>query len=440
VKYLPLILVTPGVGLFATPANAEPRAGARASVSTKGTIWVGQRATVVIELLTPGYFASAAAFDLPPVSRAIVVPPEGRPLVGSETVDGVSHTTQRHELAVYAQRAGKVEVPAFTVRFESSPAFGKPNVEQRVMTPAVSFTAVLPPGAAGLATVITTPELRVKAVWDPQPGKDPVKPGAAFTRTITVEARDVAGMVLPAFRFEPPSGLRVYPQPPLVQDRTERGELTGKRVETLTYVCEQPGTFSLPALALAWWDPDQQKLKRVELPGQSFEVVAEPQPPAVSIPAAPKPRRTWIWVVGLVALLAGVASLFLAPHLRAWWERRRKVAAESESAYFQVFERACHTGDARATLQALLAWLDHFLVGDPAPGTERLAARAGDPRLTAELAALQDAVFGRPGVDKPQWSPSELQRLAKAARRRLVASKRPAYAGRNVLPPLNPVG
>jgi hypothetical protein len=430
--------VLTAAGLCATAARAQPLSRVRASIATKGDIWVGQRVTLVVDLLTPGFFSSAPAFDLPTVSGVILVPPQDRPVVGSETVDGTSYTTQRHELAAFAQRAGKVEIPGFSVRFESSEAFGKPAAEQRVTTPAVAFEARMPPGAEGLATVITTPELTVKEAWEPQPGSGPVKPGAAFTRTITVEARDVPGMVLPAFRFDAPEGLKAYPKPAAVEDRTERGAMTGRRVESVTYVCEKAGTASLPALVLAWWDSSEQKLKRVELPGRTFEVAATPQPPTAAPQPAPDPRRAWAWVVG--ALAVGVAAWWLVPAVWGWWQRYRAAAAESEATYFAAFERTCRTGDARATQRALLAWLDRFLADDPAPNTESFAARSADPALAAELTKLEDAVYGRTASRGRPWSAEELVRRTRAARSRLRQDVAAGNSRGGALPPLNPCG
>jgi hypothetical protein len=153
VRLLPALAA---VGLLTPAAAAEPPARVRAAVATRGDIWVGQRVALAVDLLTPGFFASAPAFDLPQTPGVILIPPQDRPVVGSQTIDGTTYTTQRHELAVFAQRAGPVKIPEFVVRFESSPAFGKPPVAQRVTTPAVSFTARMPPGAEGLSTVITT--------------------------------------------------------------------------------------------------------------------------------------------------------------------------------------------------------------------------------------------------------------------------------------------
>ena len=95
----------------------EPKV--RASIGTQGDLWVGQRIALVVELLAPGYFAGAAAFDLPDPPGLLLTPPEGSPVVSSETIDGTSYTVQRHEVAVFARRAGEQTIPPFTVRFNS---------------------------------------------------------------------------------------------------------------------------------------------------------------------------------------------------------------------------------------------------------------------------------------------------------------------------------
>lgn len=427
-----LLLALAFAALPAVAAGADPPARARASFATKGEVWVGQRVTLVVELLAPGIFTSAPAFDLPRTPGVVVTKPEDRPTLGSETIDGVSYTVQRHEFAVYAERAGTATVPGFAVRFGAAERFGAPEKEYAATTQPVSFVAKLPPGAEGLATVVTTRELTVKEAWSPEPGA--AKVGAAFTRTITVEARDVPGMVLPSFAVAPPDGLGEYPKPPEVGDRVERGDLTGHRVETLTYVCEKPGRYELPTLVLAWWNPDERTLNRATLPARTFEVTAPPEPPA---PAPPPESRSRWWPVALAALAGvGLAGWWFGPALVAAWKRRRGRVARSEGAAFNAFERACHTGDAHAVYRALLAWLDRAAPGSPAT-LEDFARRAADPPLAAELAALQDALFGAPAVPRPAWSGGELARRARLARKRLSRAARGARHG-PALPPLNP--
>ncbi|MCC6491567.1 MAG: hypothetical protein IT424_00935, partial [Pirellulales bacterium] len=64
------------------------------------SLLIGQKGTLVVELLAPGYFSGAPAFDLPNISGAVLVPPTGSPVISSQDVDGASYTAQRHEVAV----------------------------------------------------------------------------------------------------------------------------------------------------------------------------------------------------------------------------------------------------------------------------------------------------------------------------------------------------
>ncbi|HEX4613350.1 MAG TPA: hypothetical protein VH092_34515 [Urbifossiella sp.] len=424
--------MTPAL-VLAAALGADPVPAVRTSLSPAGDVWVGQRVTLVVELLTPGQFAGAPAFDLPQVPGAVILKPDDRPTLGSETVGGTTVIIQRHEFAVYPQRAGVVEVPAFPVRFGTSEGFGTPVTARRVTTAPVRFAAKLPPGAAGLATVVTTRRLTVTETWAPEPKAAAV--GAAFTRTITVEARDVPGMALPAFTFEPPAGLRAYPKPPAVEDRVNRGDLTGRRMETVTYVCEKPGAYALPALALAWWNPDERVLNRERLPGRSFEVAAAPPAPAATPPAAP-PRRSWVPLAAVLVGLVGAAGLAwrFGPAVGARWRRHRAAVAASEPTAFTAFRRACRSGDPRAVNPALLAWLDRFQADGSVPTADQFAARAGDPQLAAQLAALRAAAYGPAPAG---WSPADFAHRVGAARARIARRHRPRV---DALPPLNPGG
>ncbi len=219
-----------------------------------------------------------------------------------------------------------------------------------------------------------------------------------------------------------------------VADRVDRGDLTGRRVETVPYVCERPGAYALPALALAWWNPEEQALSRERLPGRTFAVTAPPAPPpAAPAPAPPHGSRAPA-VIATALVVATAFAWWLAPALRTRWQTFRATVAASEGAAFAAFHRACATGDARAANRALTAWLDRFPIDDSVPTVASVAARAGDPELTAQLAALQSAALG----PKPSpWSPHDLARCVAAARSRLARRPRRRV---DVLPPLNPSG
>jgi hypothetical protein len=418
--------------LFAIGFADDVPARVKVELSPKEVAWVGQRVTLAITLFTPDLFAGAPTFALPTVPGAVVLPPVGSPVIGSETIGDVTFTTQRHEFRVYAQRAGVVRIPEFAIRFESNAGFGQPIIERHVTSEAVSFTAKTPPGAVELRTIIAAHDLRVTDGWQPEP-KAPVV-GDAFIRTVTVTGDDVPGMVFPAFRLDEVDGLAAYPKEPVTNDQTERGALTGQRIETITYVCEAEGTATVPDRTLTWFDLDANALKTVNVPGRTFTIARAANSGSTSDSDAPAPNaRSGEWqdfvMIGFVLVLCGIlAALAWRPCVR-FYEKR----SESERAYFARLRRACQSDDPHAVYVALLLWLDRL--GPMC--LDEFARPNEDQKLSSMIAQLSDRVYACRGVNSAGWFGRPLfDRIALRRRVLLVAMTR---RNADALPPLNPV-
>lgn len=303
-----------------SPASAQD-AEIRASLDTEGDVWVGQRITLVVELLAPGYFASAASFQLPDPGGILLIPPTDSPLVSSETVDDVSYTVQRHELSVFARRPGPRTIPPLTARFQfKRQPLDKDTVAATVTTQPLQFTAKVPPGAENLGALISARNLTAVESWKPEPGK--AKAGDAFTRTITFTAPDVPAMAFPPFTPGKIDGLGLYPKPPEVLDHSDRGDLTGERRDTITYVCQRPGQFVIPAAKLTWFDLDAKQLQTIDFPARTLDVA--PNPAMTSAAASqtgtvtrPGWRSLFIGVLGAFGVCALVLLLWKT---RPFWQ------------------------------------------------------------------------------------------------------------------------
>jgi len=123
-----------------TTIAQEPQV--RATLNAHGDVWVGQRVLLVVELLAPGFFSSAPAFDLPDPRGLLLVPPSESPMLSTEEINGTSYTGQRHEISVFAQRPGEWTIPSLTVRFSfKRNPMDKENVAATVKTQPIHFTA-----------------------------------------------------------------------------------------------------------------------------------------------------------------------------------------------------------------------------------------------------------------------------------------------------------
>ncbi|QIF05324.1 BatD family protein [Roseimicrobium sp. ORNL1] len=308
-----MLVFAPSQGIRAQEAKV------RARMDSQDAAYVGQKLTLVVDLMAPGFFASAASFDLPDPQGLILMPPVGSPVVSSEEVDGVSYTVQRHEVSVLAQRPGESVIPSFTVRFQYKHApLDKDAVPAEVKTPEVKFTATQPPGTEKLGMVITARNLEVKETWNPDPGKAKSKAGDAFTRTITFTAPDVPGMMFPPFHAAPIDGIGIYPKEPEVQDHSERGSLTGERKDVVTYALQRAGTFTIPAVRFTWWDLDSKSARTVDLPARTLTVAPNPAMPALqpSTATAPQAKSISRKAELVIASLFAALVVFSIPRVR----------------------------------------------------------------------------------------------------------------------------
>lgn len=291
----------------------------------------------------------------------------------------------------------------------------------------------MPPGVDPSQAVTASTRLSAHETWAPAPDAT-FKAGDALVRTITREVADVPGSALSDIHFSAPDGVRVYGEPARIDDRIERGDLTGERTDRATYVFETAGRFDLPALSQTWWDLESDRLRTVTFPAVRVTIAApspSAMPPGVS-PAA-GPVRAWMLalVFGGIILLTVLAVLARDRLAQAWktWRLRRQ---QSERSMFNTLLRACRGDDPRAIYTAFSRWRDRLA------GRCRLEDHPEGAALMLAAKDLEHVLFG--GGGSPQiWSMEQSRILAKILRAlRLDLLQRRASATTHSLPPLNP--
>ncbi len=395
---------------------------------TPDPVWVGQRVSIIVEVLSPTFFAGPTNFTLPDIAGAVFYKPQERALVSSKTIDGKTYSVQRHEFSFYPQRAGDFEIPPFKVRFGIAGKPGEEATEHSEQTTALKISSKMPPGAEHLSVLISTSNLKVDESWNPQ-ASGTVTVGDAFKRTITFRAPDMPGMVFPTINFPEVEGLKLYQSRATVNDKIDRGSLTGERIEGITYLCEKPGSYSLPAIAIPWWNLNKKQMQKIILPAVSFEV--EPGNSSTSLADKTQnsvslfPRKAVTVLSAFALIFAAVLFHFKNSILQQLtdWQTRRK---ESERAYFKKINEA--TSPAR-TLNAITAWLAHSEPNRETLSLHSFASEQNDPELTAQLEALQAAVVSQ----NSQWESTALINALRKTRQSAVERhSSPA------LQPLNP--
>lgn len=408
--------------------------------------WVGEKVAFHVDLMSASFFSGTAHFDLPEIPGVILMKEKGSPTVTSESVGDDTWSVQRHRFMAYAHRAGPIEIPAFNARFSVSEGFGKPAKLQRLKTSPMKFESKLPPGAEGYSLLVSTSELKATETWSVRPdGKKPVElmVGDAITRNITMEASDLPAMALPKIPFAEIDGLQLYSNAPELDDREYRGTLTGKRTESVTYVCERPGEHEFPAMILTWWDTESKSLKKESFP--AVKLVVKPDPNASNEKNEDAAMVENGYSAGQVITLAIVLLSTVFVVYRGWRFLDSRVIQDSaarrkvtEPRLFANVLEACRENNASQTYQALMSWMERLIDGPNSPTLKAFLNRfGGSSEMAQQFELLQQALMGMP----EPWSGERLADILKKVRKQEIKAsfKLPqALARRQTLPSLNP--
>jgi hypothetical protein len=292
----------------------------------------------------------------------------------------------------------------------------------------------MPAGAEHLQTLISAHKLDVSERWRSMP-EEPVV-GDAFTRSISFRAPDIPGMVFPPMPPMTVPGLAIYPGPAQVLDKVSRGDLTGERIESITYVCETPGEVRIPALVFHWWDLSAKRLRRIEFPAVQLNVAPDPDlaEPTVVTPPSDQGPRVFLGplITSGVALLVLLVLFFFRRRLTMSLRQRRQRRAASEARAFAQLLNACRQDDPAVVLKVFWLWMARLPSGSRVVTLDALVRSFPQPQLAVELQCLQQAILGLCA----SWKGVALARCLKKVRKTMLGERQRTL--KRPLPDLNP--
>jgi len=341
--------------------------------------WTGQPVELYLTVRAPGPFSGQPRFDLPEISGLYFLP-TGRPVVGSETVDGAEYFTQRHKWLVFSQRSGSVTIPPIRVRFEARRSYtGDPEPFSATSQPVI-LQLKRPPGFAPGTPVVTTVELSATQSWAPS-NPDHFQAGDAIVRTVTRTVDGASAMMLPPLPDETLVNAQTTIARPEVGDAFDRGLLAGTRVDKVTYQFPGAGRAEIPSIKVNWWNPETEALESLALPGRQLDIQPAPLPP-------PLPRPWWqtaLIIIGALAALVPAAGLG-----RFAWRKWEKWRNSPERILARRFTAACRHADAETALTEMLAWENMASPAAPMPAEYQQQREA---LLAARFAAHAHAAW-----------------------------------------------
>ncbi len=285
--------------------------------------------------------------------------------------------------------------------------------------------------------------------------------GNTLVRTLTLQATGVPAELLPALAFTSTDGYKVYPDKPDLENKIKHHELIGHASMQVTYLFDKPGTVTIPALVVPWFNIVTGRAEQIVLPervltitktatAQAVAPQAKPAQPvtaadassqpahapvaqpaeAVSKPCAPAAiadHSLWVWLTIAILSLGWLGTIFL------WWLSPRMLSWNANGrAAFKRLESACLQHQPAQARAALLQWAAMQWPDVNILNMTDLARVVHDMALKKQLACLSQALYS--ADDKAAWRGDALWHALSKYRKR---QPRKSEKG-NSLPPINP--
>ena len=354
--------------------------------------------------------------------------------------------------------------------FFASP-FGDTGKRVHTSGKAISVKVIPHPASYTAKTWLPGDDLTLQDSWAKQPPEFRV--GEPVTRVISIDAKGLAASHLPEVVIPPIPGMRVYPEQPKRESRTDGAVVYGHSEQSFAFVPQQAGKVTLPEIRLHWWDVKEGKERVAVLPSWNVEVLPgvggsqgnapAPAPAAVSPPpaqpavvppaatATPLPKKVLAEYLPYWPWIAGGAGLLILGILIVWVSRRARsrplgasasvtappaaptaAPAADPSVALRALREACERNDMRAAARALLDWALAEWPESPPRNLGAIASRL-DSGAAAEVRKLDQSLYAPGGTS---WNGAALGDSFKSA----AAVKRPVKPKRATdgLAPLYP--
>ncbi|AIL61654.1 BatD family protein [Pseudomonas alkylphenolica] len=346
-------------------ASAAPEVRIQSRLIPETGVVVGGTLSMEVDLLVDTWYTAAPILPALELPGALVTPPSGEAQHLNEKQDGKTFFGLRYTYQITPQVAQPFTIPALTFQVQPGQGSGAVTLNSQPLT----FVAKALAGASDQHRLVAKSVTLTQTL---QRSHDPLRVGDSITRHLTIQAQGVQAMLIPPPSFAQVQGLKRYLQTPNVSALSDgRGGVSGGvREDSVTYVIEQEGPLSLPAIAFDWWDASSGEARSTVVDAVSFEAGKGNYSAPFSINDDLRAlgrqahvRLSGHWLLLSAALLAGACLIYFGRpwargslvRYRHWKETRRRTWLASAGYAWQLLRKQLSSRPLR--LDGLYLWV-----------------------------------------------------------------------------------
>ncbi len=341
-------------------------------------VYVQQPFHVTITVYTRTWFTAPLEFGNLQIPNAFIVPFD-KTQPGMFTVGGKQYPGIQFYYIVFPYKAGEFTVPPIEITAQSPPEGSSQSRKIVLKTTPHAYTVKdVPKELKKMGNWFVAKNVILHETWTPS--SHDFKVGDVIKRTITIDAKGTLPQFIPELDLQKDlEWASVYPQDAVLTDTRGGGDANGRSVQTITYLLEQDGDFTVPAIGLSFWNPYAAKVETKTIQSLRIHVDKNPDLGILttlkdSLDATVKPKAevaqvktpfrilgmTWYAFAGcviaaiLVIYILGKTGQRIYGFAKLEYENYRN----SEAYLFRKFQYV--SDNPKTFLSALYKWWDRF--------------------------------------------------------------------------------
>ncbi len=347
-------------GLSAGPENGPGEQRLSRIPELKIKVWVDpggpvvktQQVQFVVELSTSTWFAGGTRVKPLELAEAVVLEAGQLAVNFTRDEEGGPWSVQQWTFFIYPLKNKTYTIPEIRVTaFVADGRGGQPRTLE-AMTRPLRFTALIPAKLENREDWVAASGLTIQEQYSSL--SEVYTAGDAVERRIDFETDGLPAMMLPAVREHAVPGLAVYPEPPIISDAVNRGQIIGRRTERIVYVVEKPGTYRIPERHYTWYNIHTRQLETVSLREKIISTRAHGQSlPGTDGDLAEKFEflRYALWIVA-PWILTGFAVVI--------YRCQKGKSGPSAPALKRALKKALKNRNREEATRILYRWFDHW--------------------------------------------------------------------------------
>ena len=421
-KYIMLVLLI-CASLF---AKAQVSCFAKTEVD-RNAVYAQQPFRVTITVLTATWYTAPLDFDNIQIPNAFIRP-FFRTVPGMFPVNGKQYAGLQFYYIVFPYKAGHYTLPAISITAETPPVGDYKAQKVVIKTKPISYIVKPVPKNFNGDDWFVAKDVSISESWD-NPLKR-LKVGDVINRTITIDAKGTLPQFIPELKTDSLNWSGVYPKQANLADTRDEYDANGERTQTITYLLEKEGDFTVPQESIEWFNPNSGHIYKRSTPVVKIHVAANPnlgilktlqdslkakQPIQATINVKKGSRLIygipWYYftLYSLAALCLAYFIIRLLINVVKKINHKYRTYLASESHWFGKFSRSSGYPQ---LLNNLYAWWDRFPIGNRSASIQKTAK---DGHLT-DIDEQMEAYY-KPSYANDNSNPGTAAELKKGIRK-----------------------